>query len=130
VRDLLRRRRLLVQQRTCHLLSFNSLVSRQTGSGIDTNTIGKLTEEDIKKLLEEENALLAGQTNVEMSRYLTQQIRKMESAALKKVRLLLEYKKLLSTSGIGKILALTIMLGQATSAVFPVLGITAHTADA
>jgi transposase len=110
VRDLLRRRRLLVQQRTCHLLSFNSLISRQTGSGIDTNTIGKLTEEDIKKLLGEENIMLAGQTNVEMIRYLTQQIQKIKSAAVKKVRLLPEYKKLLTTSGIGKILALTIML--------------------
>jgi transposase len=110
VRDLLRRRRLLVQQRTSHLLSFNALVARQTGSGIDTNTIEKLTEEDLKTLLGEEGLILAGQANIGMIGYLTQQIRKMESAAVKKVRLLPAYKKLLTTSGIGKILALTIML--------------------
>lgn len=36
VRDLLRRRMLLVQQRTCHILSFQSLIHRQTGNGISS----------------------------------------------------------------------------------------------
>jgi hypothetical protein len=60
VRDLLRRRRLLVQQRTSHLLSFNALVARQTGSGIHANTIKKLTEEEIKRLLGEEKHSTGG----------------------------------------------------------------------
>jgi len=44
VRDMLRRRIMLVQQRTSHLLSFQSLMSRQTGSMMSNNAIKKLYE--------------------------------------------------------------------------------------
>ena len=46
VRDMLRRRMLLVQQRTTHILSFQSMISRQTGSGMSCRTIKALKEED------------------------------------------------------------------------------------
>jgi transposase len=111
VRDLLRRRILLVQQRTCHLLSFGSLVSRQTGSAMNTNCTRTLADEDLEPLLGQEDlVVLAGQTNLALIRALTQRIGKIESAALKKVKLRPEYKKLLTVPGIGKILAMTIML--------------------
>jgi transposase len=110
VRDLLRRRMLLVQQRTSHLLSFQCLLTRQTGSGLDANSIKKLKEEEVKRLIDEEGAVLAGQANIGIIRYLTGRIRKMESVVLKKVKLRPEYVNLLTVPGIGKILALTIML--------------------
>jgi transposase len=110
VRDLLRRRMLLVQQRTSHLLSFQCLLTRQTGSGLAANLIKKLKEEEVKTLLEEEGVVLAGQANIGVIRYLTPRIRKMESAVLKKIKLRPAYEKLLTVPGIGRILALTIML--------------------
>lgn len=45
-----------------------------------------------------------------MIRFLTEKIRGLEKAALKRVKLKPKYEKLLTTPGIGKILALTIML--------------------
>lgn len=110
IRDLLRRRMLLVQQRTSHILSFQSMFSRQTGSSIGADAVKKLQEEDVERLLGEEALVLAGQTNIAVIGILTQRIRKMELLALKQVRLRPEYKKLLTVPGIGEILALVMML--------------------
>jgi len=44
VRDMLRRRMMLVQHRTSHILSFQGMISRQTGSGMPGNTIKTLKE--------------------------------------------------------------------------------------
>ena len=46
IRDLLRRQMLLVQQKTSHILSFQSLISRQTGGSITSNDIKKFETED------------------------------------------------------------------------------------
>ena len=51
-----------------------------------------------------------GQTNVEMICFLTKQIRQIEKVVLDAIKLEPEYEKLLTVPGIGKILALTIML--------------------
>ena len=110
VRDMLRRRMMLVQQRTSHLLSFQSLMSRQTGTMMSNNAIKKLHESDVAKLLEEEYLVLTGETNIALIRFLNQRIRLLENAVLKRIKLKPGYEKLLTTPGIGKILGLTIML--------------------
>jgi transposase len=110
VRDLLRRRMMLVQQRTSHILSFQGLLSRQTGAGMSSNAIKSLKEEEVQTFLDEECLVLTGETNISAIRFLTEKIRRLEKAALKRVKLKPEYEKLLTAPGIGKILALTIML--------------------
>lgn len=119
VRDLLRRRMMLVQQRTSHILSFQSLMSRETGAGISGNHIKKLGEEDVQELLGEEYVILTGQTNIAIIRFLTERIRILERAALKRVKLKPEYEKLMTVPGIGIILALTIMLETGDIRRFP-----------
>lgn len=110
VRDLFRRRMMLVQQRTSHILSFQCLMSRQTGEGMSSNAIKSLKEDEVQTFLDEECLVLTGETNISMIRFLTEKIRGLEKAALKRVKLKPKYEKLLTTPGIGKILALTIML--------------------
>jgi len=110
VRDLLRRRMLIVQHRTSHILSFQSLMTRQTGQGMSVNAIKKLTEQDVATLLDEDHLVLMGQTNIATVEYLTQRIRLFERAALKRVKLKPEYENLRTVPGIGIILGLTIML--------------------
>jgi transposase len=110
VRDLLRRRMMLVRQRTSHILSFQSLITRQTGTNMSSNTIKRLQEDYVEKLLDEDYLILAGETNISIVRFLTEKIRLLERAVLKRIKLRPEYKKLLTAPGIGKILALTIML--------------------
>ena len=53
--------------------------------------------------------ILSGETNIAVIRFLSKKIGEIEKAVWKRVKLKEEYKKLLTASGIGKILALTIM---------------------
>jgi transposase len=110
VRDLLRRRLFLVRQRTAHILSFQSLVSRERGEKISSNEIQKLWPKEVEQLFDDERLVLMGATNIETIRFLTKQIRQIESVVLREAKLKPEYEKLLTVPGIGKILALTIML--------------------
>ena len=110
VRDMLRRRMLLVQQRTTHILSFQSMISRQTGSGMSCRTIKALKEEDIQDYLNDEYLILIGETNISVIRHLTEKIRRFEKEVQKRVKIKPEYEKIQTVPGIGKILVLTIML--------------------
>ncbi|MBW2221503.1 MAG: transposase [Deltaproteobacteria bacterium] len=102
VRDLLRRRMMLVHQKTSHLLSFQSLITRQTGTNIPCNNIKKFEEDYVKEILDEEHLILAGETNISIIRFLTKKIRLLERAVLKRIKLKPEYEKLLTVPGIGK----------------------------
>jgi len=110
VRDMLRRRMKLVQHRTSHILSFQSMISRQTGSGMPGNTIKKLKEEDIQDYFNDEYLILIGETNISVIRHLTEKIRRFEKEVQKRVKIKPEYEKIQTVPGIGKILVLTIML--------------------
>jgi len=110
VRDLLRRRLLLVRHRTAHILSFQNLIARERGEQISSNRIQKLWPNEVAQFFDDERLVLMGQTNIEMIRFLTKQIRRIEKVVLDAVKLRPEYEKLLTVPGIGKILALTIML--------------------
>lgn len=110
VRDLLRRRMMLVQQRTSHLLSFQSLLTRETGQGLCSNEIKKLEETAVASLLHEECQILAGETNLALVRFLTERIVRIEKVLVAEVELRPEYEGLLTVPGIGRILGLTIML--------------------
>jgi len=110
VRDLLRRRLLLVRQKTAHVLSFQNLVARERGEQISSNRIQKLWPSEVQQFFEDERLVLMGRTNIETMRFLTKQIRQIEKVVLDATKLRPEYEKLLSVPGIGKILALTIML--------------------
>ncbi len=67
-RDLLRRRMFLVQQRTAHVLSFKSLVERETGNHIPANTVKALATEEVSQWVNGNEAVLMGQTNVRVDR--------------------------------------------------------------
>lgn len=110
IRDILRRRSLLVRHRTAHLLSYQAMTQRQQGENISATEILKLRPEDITAIYEDENLQLMGKTTLETIRFLTRQIRALERGAERQCRLKPEYEKLLTVAGIGRILALTIML--------------------
>lgn len=109
VRDLLRKRLQLVQQKTSHILSFKNLVSRNLGFQISANEIKKLTEDDVEGMFKDEHLVLAGNANIATMHFLKERIIEIEKAVLKDARIRDEYQNLLTVPGIGKILALTIM---------------------
>lgn len=110
IRDLLRKRSQLVQQRTLHLLSLQTLVERNTSIRLSANHIKKLTVERLKEYLPEETIFLAAQSNLQIMQCINEQITQTEEAVLGRSQLKDVFKKLLTVPGIGEILGLTIML--------------------
>lgn len=122
VRDLLRKRLMLVRQKTAHILSFQNLVSRNLGKQMGGKEVVKLCEEDVEKIFGEKHIVLSGKANIAAIRFLLERIREIEKEVLKVAKLKGEYKKLLTVPGIGKILALTIMYETGDIQRFPDVG--------
>ena len=110
VRDLLRKRGQLVQLRTTNILSVQNLMSRNTGSSMNGNTIKKLQAEEVSALLPNEDLALAVNSNLTVMHTLNEQIKIVEKAVKAKAKLKPEFDKLQTVPGIGIVLALTIML--------------------
>lgn len=110
VRDLLRKRSQLVQQRTSNLLSIQNLIAREFGRQMNGNEIKKLVAESAPRWPLDSPFGLAVSAHLSVMRTLDEQITHIEKAVLEKCRLSKEYAALLSVPGIGKILGLTIML--------------------
>ena len=122
VRDLLRKRGQMVQQRTRNLLSIKSLIARSAGLRIDGYSTKKLTEKDLDTLLPDPDVALAAKSNLRVYQCLEGEVRNLEEVVLKRAELRPEYELLLTVDGIGKILALTIMLEVGDIGRFPTAG--------
>lgn len=110
VRDLLRRRMLLVHQRTALMLSFKSLYTRTTGREMPLGELKKLEIEQAQKLyVHAANQLIAG-LQIEHIEQLTESLKEIEQAVLASARELPYYAKLETLPGVGKILAMTITM--------------------
>jgi transposase len=110
VRDLLRRRSRLVQQHTANLLAIQNLVARNRGRSLSGNEVNRLTPETVIRLLPDPNQAPAVQGTLLVMRAQEGAIDLLEREALAQVRLRPGFRHLLSASGIGQVLGLTIML--------------------
>ena len=110
VRDLLRRRNRLVQQHTANVLAVQNLLSRNRGHSLSANKIRRLTPEAVQELLPDANLALAVQSTLLAMRGQEAAIELLEREACAQVSGQPAYRRLLSTSGIGKVLGLTILL--------------------
>ncbi len=110
-RDLLRKRGHLVRLRTSLVISLQNILSRNLGVDVVVNEVKRLREDRITPLLgESEDLALAGRVSKEAIDFFTRQISRIEGVVEKRVGLKEEYRSLLTLPGVGKILALTIML--------------------
>ncbi|WP_275098971.1 IS110 family transposase [Sedimenticola hydrogenitrophicus] len=109
VRDLLRRRLLLVHQRTLHHLSVQSLIARYTGNRLSANQVKALDSTRIDQLLPEP-ICLGGQITILAMHWLDKAIDRLEREVLKRLNANKDYDLLTSIPGVGKILAPTIIL--------------------
>lgn len=110
LRDLARKRMFLVQHKTAHILSLQSLIQRCCAIKVSANQIRNLTAIELKKYLKQRHLVLSAKANLDTINFLKRQILQIEKAILKKVKLKKPFVQLQSIPGIGKILALTIML--------------------
>ena len=122
VRDLLRKRGQLVRQRTANLLSIQNLVTRNTGSSISASRIKRLSAEEVEGLPIGTDVALAVKANLSVMRSLEAEIVTLEKVVKERVKLRPAFRYLLSVSGIGEILALTIMLETGNIRRFPAVG--------
>lgn len=109
-RDILRRRMMFVQQRTAQILSLQSLITRQSGHRLNMAKIQKLSSNDLKIYLKDEDSLFMCRQNLEMIRLFSQKIIMLETHISEKIKLKPEFEKLLTIPGVGLILGMTIML--------------------
>ena len=110
VRDLLRRRLLFVRHRTTHILSLQSMVTRNLGYKLSNNEIKKLKEMDAKELFDSPNLIAMAQNSIAAIEFLAKVIKRIEKTVMSQVKMRKEFEMLLTIPGIGNILGLTIML--------------------
>jgi len=122
VRDLLRKRGQLVRQRTANLLSIQNQIARTTGSSIRANRIKRLSAQEVEGMLTEADVALAVKANLSVMRCLEAEISTLERVVKERVQLKPAFRYLLTVSGIGPILALTIMLETGDIRRFPAVG--------
>jgi transposase len=122
VRDLLRRRLLFVRHSTSHILSLQSMISRNLGFKISNNEIRKLKSEDIDGLFVCPNLVFMANNSLCAIKFLKKISLDIEKKVKSQVKMRQEFEKLRTIPGIGNILGLTIMLEVGDIARFPKVG--------
>ena len=110
VRDLLRRRLLLVKQRTAQLLSLQSMIGRHTGLRLSSHQIKQLTQDELVHYFDAKATLFAAQQTQQLMQQLKLQIEAIEGFVLESFQDSELYALITTTPGIGKILGMTILL--------------------
>ena len=92
------------------VLSLQSMFARETGMGFKVSQIEQVPTAELEQLLKQEALLSIAGIQLELIRAYDAAIGKLEKFALSQCRPRREYRLLTSVPGIGKILAMTIML--------------------
>lgn len=122
VRDLLRKRSQLVRQRTAQILSVKNLAQRNVGRVLSSERLAGLEGADLASVCGDAHRELAMRSSLAVIRCLDEQIQTLEKAVFHQVKLRPEFRQLLTVDGIGRILALTIMLETGDIRRFPTVG--------
>ena len=122
VRDLLRRRLLFVKHRTSHILSLQSMISRNLGWKMSNNEIKKLKPEDIDGLFDCPNLVFMANNSLAAIKFLKKISLDIEKKVKSQVKMRKEFLMLVTIPGIGNILGLTISLEVGDIGRFPAVG--------
>lgn len=97
--------------RTSLILSLQNIINRNNGFKLKVGDLKALRTDRVAPYLAfNEDLALAGKVSKESIDFLSRKIRAIESVVVKRVNLREPYQMLLTIPGIGKVLALTIML--------------------
>jgi len=110
MRDLMRRRLRFVEQRTAHVLSLQSMLTRHLALQLNANEIKKLKLADAEKLFDNPFTILAAQNSISTISFLEAKAKLIERKLLKAVKLEKQYEVITSMPGVGIVLGLTVML--------------------
>lgn len=122
VRDLLRKRSQLVQMRTSNVLSAQNIIARGSGKSINGSGLMKQTHGDVDQLGLGQDVGLAIKSNLAVIQCIQEQVAILEQRVLEQTRTMKGYEALMSVPGIGKILAMTILLEAGSTERFATVG--------
>jgi transposase len=123
LRDLLRKRSHLVKLRTSLMVSLQNILARNIGKKMNTDHIKALRTDHVTPLLSGNDDLsLAGKVSKDAIDSLTRQIKAIEAAVEKKIDVRRPYDLFLTMPGVGRVLALTIMMETGPIERFPDVG--------
>ena len=122
LRDLLRKRSQLVRQKTMVVLSLQSLLARLTGRHVSLPRLRQLTPDAIQSLVPFPEQVRSVVSSLTVLQCLEQQIREIEQAVRQAGRVQPGYALLQTVTGIGPVLALTILLEAGDMRRFPSVG--------
>lgn len=110
IRDLARRRLQLVRSRTAHILSVENQLTRQTGRHINSNSVKRLDTEGVNAFGLADDVACGMKANVAVIQTLNAEIETLETRLLQAVKPMAGWDLLNSVPGIGKVLAMVILL--------------------
>jgi transposase len=110
VRDLMRRRLTYVQQRTSHVNSLQSMLTRHLAVKMGANEIKKLKPDDADKLFDDPFAALAAKNSILTIAHLNTKAKQIERKILSSAKMDSNFEVITSMPGVGNILGLTIFL--------------------
>jgi transposase len=110
LRDLLRRRQLFVRHRATYKNSLRSMVARYTGQRSAGEGLFKATDEELLSYCGNEKVVHMARLMVKGISFMNEVIGNIEKEVISRIKLKEDYQLLQTVPGIGKILALTIML--------------------
>ena len=113
---------MLVRQRVTHILSLQSMITRNLGINMSGSVIKSLTGDDAEQLFKDPCLVLAARNSISIMKFLKEKFRLIEQSVLSRVKLRKEFAPLLTLPGIGTILGLTIMLEVDNINPFPKVG--------
>lgn len=122
LRDLLRKRSQWVRQKTMVVLSLQSLLTRLTGARFSLRKLQQLTPEMLPALLPFPEHVLSVSSSLTVLRCVETQIREVEQAVRRQGQARAGYPLLQTVTGIGPVLALTILLEAGDMRRFPTVG--------
>jgi transposase len=97
-------------------------VTPNTGSSLSGHRIKQLTVADVEQLLPQAELALAVKSNLAVLQCLEEQIERIEAVVLAQLKLREGFQPLLTVSGIGQILGMTIMLETGEISRFATVG--------
>jgi len=110
VRDLMRRRIQLVRSRTTQLLAMQTQCMRSLVQAPRCDELKRMLPEELSAQVLDVNVASALRANLAVVHTLNQEISRLEREVLNQVKLAAQFEPLLSIPGVGRILALVIML--------------------
>ena len=113
LRDLLRRRLLLVRQRSLHHVSLQSLIARHSGQRLNTLQIKMLTRKQLADYLQG-HALLGGEITRQARCWLETAVKRIDGELQRHIKPREDYQLLQSIPGVGPVLGTTIALETGT----------------